>query len=155
ELGPERVHPGDRLRRALIAAAALWAVGLLGTAFAPGGPSGTARWWFGGGAARAEVAQRGGEDAADRARVGDIVIRYVYPEYTGLEPREVPNSTGDVHGPPGTRVEVSLRTAELAEAAALVAYDDPPLEATVDEEGRRIRGRFTIGSDPGSWHLLI
>src|SRR5690606_27312034 len=35
ELGPERVHPGGRLRRALIAAVALLAVGLLGTALAP------------------------------------------------------------------------------------------------------------------------
>jgi hypothetical protein len=86
--------------------------------------------------------------------VGDILLRYVYPDYTGLEPVEVPNSTGEAHGPPGTVVEVRARAADPVRSAALIAYDQPPLEAIVSE-GREISSRFTIGSQPGTWRLVL
>ena len=65
------------------------------------------------------------------ARVGDLTLRYVYPEYTGLEPYEVVNSTGEARAVPGTRVEVSARSADPVEAAAIVAYEDASTDAEV------------------------
>lgn len=93
-------------------------------------------------------------DGPDRARVGDLLIEYVYPAYTGLEPLEIPNSTGDVHGPPGTRVRVRARSAELVTAAAIFAYDQPT-DATELSEGRLVRGEFTVGDTDGSWYIEL
>ncbi len=56
----------------------------------------------------------------DTALVGDIVLRYLYPAYTGLEPLLVPNSTGRVHGPLGTLVQVFARTASRYQKAQLL-----------------------------------
>ena len=121
---------------------------------APGGPLGTARWWLEGSVASAAVEATHRDADGPHARVGDLVLRYVYPEYTGLEPREIANGTGEAHGPPGTVVEVSARSAEAIETGALVAYEDAPLEVEVGEDGRTVRGAFTIQVAEGTWHFV-
>ncbi len=88
-----------------------------------------------------------------RAVVGDITLRYLYPTYTGREPLEVPNSNGEVHAPPGTRVEIRARTAESWPAAALVVYDAAP-EPIALVDGRGLRGAFTVVG-PGAWRFLF
>ncbi|MBT3219387.1 MAG: hypothetical protein HN348_09875, partial [Proteobacteria bacterium] len=152
---PSRVHSGRRI-------ALLFAVTLL-TGFiavpagllTPSGIKGTWRWWQAGFFAHAAANVEVPIIDAQQARVGDLLLRYTYPDYTGLEPREVPNSTGDVRGLPGTRVHVVARSAEQVEAAALVAYDEPALDAEVDEEGRSISGSFTVQEDDGKYHLVL
>lgn len=152
-LRPEAVHSNRGVLRALGGASALW-LALLGTSLVvPGGLRGAAGWWLSGTPAQAAVAITEGDSRPD-ARVGDITVHYTFPEYTGLEPLTVDNTTGDVHGVPGTRVEVTLRTADEVEAAALVAYDELPLEATVAEQ-REVTGRFVLREDPGTWFLVL
>ncbi|MDP2312565.1 MAG: DUF4175 family protein [Pseudomonadota bacterium] len=88
-----------------------------------------------------------------RALVGDITLRYLYPTYTGREPFEVPNSNGEVHAPPGTRVEVRARTGEAHERASLVVYEGVP--APVDlVDGRDLRAAFTV-EGAGAWRFLF
>ncbi|MBX2804000.1 MAG: DUF4175 domain-containing protein [Myxococcales bacterium] len=137
-----------------VAASLMWGVGLPLLLIASGGPRALAAFWAAGSSARAEVVGPDVEAPVDEARVGDLMIRYTYPDYTGLPPKEVPNSTGDVHGPPGTQVEVQARSAEVVEAVGLVAYDEA-LEATLDEEGRSLRGAFAIGKEEGTYSLLL
>ncbi|MCB9762859.1 MAG: DUF4175 family protein [Alphaproteobacteria bacterium] len=150
---PQVVHPGRALVRPVLAAfALLMAWGLVGV-LGPMGPVETLRWL--GGDARAVVSTPADPDGPIEARalVGDLLIRYEYPEYTGLPPTEVPNSNGDVHGPPGTRVSVRARTAEVYDSAAIQAYDLPPLQAGL-VEGRDVAGAFTIDGE-GAWRLLL
>jgi len=150
---PHRVHPsGSILRLAAITAIAAMA-GLLVALVAPGGPGNALRWWFAGGSAQAAVDGIRFDPEEEHARVGDLVLQYTYPEYTGLDPVEVSNSTGDAHGPPGTTVRVIAKSATPVEAAALVAYDEPALDAQVTD-GRSLSGSFTIRADSGFYHLV-
>jgi hypothetical protein len=89
---------------------------------------------------------------ADQARalVGDITLRYLYPTYTGLEPVDVPNSTGEVRAPPGTTVEVRARAAQVQETAAILVYGEL-LPATL-EGGRQVAARFTVAGE-GTWRV--
>lgn len=151
---PQRVHPGRPILRLALVAMGAWTLALVASLLTPGGPLGALRWWFGDGLASAAVAGFDDGDDGEKARVGDLVLLYTYPAYTGLEPREIDNSTGDAHGPPGTTVTVTARSARVVDAAALIAYDEPALEAEVREDGRVIVGAFTIGTDPGTWRFV-
>ncbi len=86
-----------------------------------------------------------------RAVVGDLELRYLYPTYTRLEPLTVPNSNGEIHAPPGTRVEISARTARSWTRATLVAYGASPLPAEL-VDGRRVRGALVVAGE-GQWRL--
>lgn len=97
-------------------------------------------------AAAAPVSQSG-----PRAMLGDITLRYLYPTYTRLEPLEVPNTSGEVHAPPGTLVEVRARTAQVWEAVALEVTGQERAPATL-EEGRLVRASFTVAGE-GVWRL--
>jgi hypothetical protein len=151
---PREVHPVGPLRRWGGTAASAWLVALLGVFGGPGGGPGVWRWWFGGGDASAAVAGGTLLDAGASAHVGDLTLRYVYPAYTGLEPYVVVNSTGEAHAPPGTRVEVVARTGEVVEAASLVAYDQPALDAVVQADGRTLSGSFVVQAKDGSYELV-
>ena len=121
-------------------------------AVSPRGFSGLADYWVPPPADAVAALDAQDSDGVERARVGDLLLEYVYPAYTGLEPLEVPNSTGDVHGPPGTQVRVRVRSADPVDGAALIAYDEPTPETRV-EEGRIVTGAFTILAEDGTWHL--
>ncbi len=147
-----RVH-SSRSAGAWAGAAGFWGlVALVGLVLSPMGIQGTMQWWLF--PANAVAAVEGPAASGPKAKVGDLVIRYVYPDYTGLEPKEVQNSTGDVHAPPGTRVEVSARSAQPMEAVAVVAYEDDALDGVVSEDGRRLSGSFQVGTDVGFWKFV-
>jgi hypothetical protein len=154
EVPPDDVHPVRPALRTAVASGAAWAVALALAVALPGGTSAAVRFWTGGASALAEMAGDDVDSDATNARVGDLVLRYRYPEYTGLEPKVVPNSTGDAQGPPGTVVEVSARSAEETEAAGLVAYDEK-LEAAVAPDGRGLTASFAIRPGEGSYHLVL
>ncbi len=96
------------------------------------------------------------------ALLGDILLRYRYPDYTGLDPLEVPNSTGDVHAPPGTLVELRARTEEAWERAELVlvrdataAYPASTLRVAAQlDQGRDLSASFELVA-PGSWAMAL
>ncbi|MCB9745341.1 MAG: DUF4175 family protein [Alphaproteobacteria bacterium] len=151
---PAQVYPAKALRRpalATLALALLWAIGSL---LAPMGPVETLRW-LGGEARAVGVAPPRAELGTSEveALVGDIVLRYEYPAYTGLPVSIVENSNGTAHGPPGTRVTVQARTAEVFDEVSLQAYELPPERAELSE-GRSLTGAFTIEGE-GTWRLLM
>lgn len=154
EVAPEEVHEARPAVGWVVAATVAWVVGVPAMLVGLGGPSGALEYWASRTSARAELAGVEVAGPADVAHVGDLLLRYTYPDYTGLEPRAVPNSTGDAHGPPGTVVEVTARAAEVVSAAGLVAYGDA-LEATVAEDGRSVTGRFTIRAEPGVYSVVL
>ena len=89
------------------------------------------------------------EPVATDAVVGEISFVYIYPEYTGLSPLEVPNSNGTAHGPPGTQVLIAARTAEPV-AGAVVVVNDAVGETVTVEGGRNLSGSITLVED-GTW----
>ncbi|MEZ4240719.1 MAG: DUF4175 family protein [Myxococcota bacterium] len=151
-LAPGEVYPARPAVRVAATAGAAWLVGLALLLLA--GPGDVARFWFASGAARAEVDGIEVRAAEDLARVGDIVVRYTYPDYTGLPPKEVPNGTGDVSAVPGTTVEIEARSADEMQAAGLVAYDER-LEAQVGDDARSLSGTFSVRKEEGTYHLLV
>ncbi len=148
-----RVHPLAPWVPVGAAIAVSWAIVGVVLLSSPLGISGTLRWWYRALAADTVLAELVPEALRPEARVGDLVLRYTYPSYTGLEPKEILNSTGDVAAPPGTTVEVVARSAQAIEAAGLLVYDEP-LEAEVGEEGRVLSGRFEVRSEAGEWKVV-
>jgi predicted nuclease with TOPRIM domain len=154
QVAPSRVHSSRRFVLSSALSGALVLASLVVSVLAPGGPFGTFAWWFGSSAtaAAADLAARG--EPAEVARVGDLVITYTYPPYTKLEPLVVPNSTGEVHAPPGTVVQVVARAGEAVEAAALIAYEQPALDAEVSG-GREVSGSFVVRPEPGQYRIVM
>jgi hypothetical protein len=72
--------------------------------------------------------------------VGDVRITYEYPAYTGLAPRTVEGSTGDVVAVKGTRVRIETQPLRKARQAALLLG-----EAGADGEipARLVKGTIT------------
>jgi len=153
-LSVTELRPADRTVRTLQVVGVLWLVGLPLLWSATQGFATLGEYWLTGGTAQAATLALDVAPDEPVARVGDIVIRYTYPDYTGLDPHTVSNSTGDVQGPPGTRVEVSARSARPVEAAGLMAYEQA-LEARVIEDGRVVTGQFAIQSEPGTYKMQL
>lgn len=151
-LSPADVYPARPAVRSAIAVGVAWALGMI--AVIAVGPGDVARFWFAGSAAHAEMDGISVAPTADLARVGDILVKYTYPDYTGLPPKVVPNGTGDVSAVPGTTVEVTARAADPMQAAGLVAYDER-FEGVVGEDGRTLSGTFQVRKDEGAYHLLV
>ncbi|HEV8325273.1 MAG TPA: DUF4175 family protein [Myxococcota bacterium] len=74
--------------------------------------------------------------------IGDLTLREVYPSYTGLAPRDIVASTGDLSALRGTVVELRATAVRPAAAAALVFADGPVVPLAVD--GRTVTGSFTL-----------
>jgi hypothetical protein len=149
---PAEVHPAHSVLRWLGGAAASWLVALVSAAAIPGGSAAVLSWWLGGGEAAAAEAGAVAAAGLAPARVGDLTLRYVYPDYTGLAPYEVVNSTGEARAVPGTRVEVVARSASAVDRAALAAYDET-LDASVTD-GRSLSGAFTVRAEEGAWRVM-
>ncbi|MDP1919298.1 MAG: DUF4175 family protein [Myxococcales bacterium] len=82
---------------------------------------------------------------------GDFELTYRYPEYTGLEPRSVPGTAGDIAGPAGT--EVSLKTRadrDVDEAVLIVNGTRVPLTV----KGRDLAGSFILDTT-GQYHVAF
>ncbi|TNE89216.1 MAG: DUF4175 family protein [Deltaproteobacteria bacterium] len=150
---PGRVHSTRPLLWRSAVVFGLVGVNCLASILVPGGAGGAWQFWLGGLGADTAAAAVDLDGVGPRSRVGDIVLEYVYPEYTGLDPSTVPNSTGVIHAPPGTKVKISAKVGRQADAAALVAYDEPPLDAGLVE--RRLEGELTVQIDPGTWHFVV
>jgi len=85
------------------------------------------------------------------AVVGEISFVYVYPEYTGLPPLEVPNSNGTAHGPPGTEVLINARTGEPVASAVVVVNENAPESVSIID-GRDLSASITLVED-GFWRF--
>lgn len=84
--------------------------------------------------------------------VGDLTLTLHYPAYTGRSPRQIPNSTGDVEAPKGTRVELRATTLAPADEARMQFGDaELPLKLI---EGRDITGEFVV-EGPAVWRVAL
>jgi hypothetical protein len=129
----------------------LLSVGLYGQRL-PVGPLDALAVLLGGSSAAYRLADASVEEAAP-ALVGDITLRYVFPAYTGLEPREVPNSDGTIIAPPGTTVQIQAKTATAFQAAAVQVNAREPVDAQL-VDGRSLSASVTI-EQSGTWKFLL
>ena len=77
--------------------------------------------------------------------VGDVRITYSYPAYTGLPPRTVEGSTGDIAAVKGTRVRIETHPLRSARRALLLLGEhgekgEIAAKLTGDRAGRRADG---------------
>lgn len=86
--------------------------------------------------------------------VGDLHITLHYPEHTGREPRVIPNSSGDIEAPKGTRIALEAVTLEPARAVALRFGDEEGERPLALSEGRRVSGEFVL-TKAGPWRFVI
>ncbi len=130
---------------------ARWA--MLGTAIAAGvmayaaGP----RWLEGISTLRA------GPQAKTEAKVrepitGDVTLNYRYPAYTGLEPRSVSGTSGEISAPAGTEVVFQTRADRDVDSAALELNGK---RVALSLTGNRdLSGRFMLDK-PGQYHVVF
>lgn len=94
------------------------------------------------------------EGATLRARepiTGDFELTYRYPAYTGLEPRTVSGTAGDVSGPAGTEVALKTRAdRDVDEAVLIVNGQRVPLTVS----GRDLSGAFILDAT-GQYHVAF
>lgn len=152
-LRPSQVLPLGPLRPWAAGLGAAVGAAILATALLPVTPWGALTVLAGGSAASARLAQAGPDAVDARAVIGDITLRYVFPDYTGMEPVEVPNSDGTIHAPPGTRVEIRARSLEPFDAAALQVDAAAPVDATL-ANGRDVSTSLVVERS-GSWAVLL
>jgi hypothetical protein len=154
QVEPRSVHSARPARNAGAIFAAALLLLVLGDLLLPVGPREAVAVLLRG---RAAVAAQQQADqlatSSELAIVGDIVLQYTFPEYTGLEPLEVPNSDGTIHAPPGTRVRITARTAEPFEAAAL-QVDDAPAEEVTFRDGRSIEATLDVAGE-GVYRFIL
>jgi len=82
---------------------------------------------------------------------GDITIAYRYPAYTGLSPKTVEGTSGELSAPAGTEVRLETRADREVEAAAIeVNGTRVPLKRS----GRALEGSFVLAK-PGQYHFLF
>lgn len=85
--------------------------------------------------------------------IGDILLHFQYPDYTGLGKRTVQNSTGEIEVLKGTQVEIegiSLRPLQKAEL--VLTLDLPPKEGEAPAEGEaagKTTQRIVLQRRPG------
>lgn len=78
------------------------------------------------------VSEEGTVRVVDRPGIASIALRYEFPTYTGMEPREVPESNGDINALVGMAVTVLARaTRPLRQAKIAVSSSAEPDQASV------------------------
>ncbi len=152
-IGVSDVHPWRRARRAGAGLGGLALLGLLLGSVLPVGPLDALDILLGKSAALVRLEAASSASAEDRALVGDITLRYIFPDYMGMDPVEVPNSDGTIHAPPGTRVQITARTAEVFDAAAIQVDQQDPLDAGLTA-GRDLTATVTVEME-GAWRFLL
>jgi hypothetical protein len=119
----------------------------------PVGPGDAFAILFGASAASVRLADATVEESKDAAIVGDITLRYLFPAYTGLDSKEVPNSDGTIIAPSGTLVQVTARTARTFDAAAIEIEGEVPIDVAL-EGGRAVSGSLTVEST-STWRFIL
>jgi len=84
---------------------------------------------------------------------GDIELTYRYPVHTGLEPRTIAGSTGDVSAPAGTEVTIRTRADRDVDAAALL-LSPSGTRVPLKVDKRELTGSFVL-SESGQYHVAF
>ena len=104
------------------------------------------------GAAALWPAAAGGDLREVGPLVGDLDLTLHFPPHTGRAPRPIPNSTGDIDAPKGTRVELRATTLQPAREASL-RFGDAVLPLQLSE-GRDLAGEFMVDG-PVDWRFQV
>jgi hypothetical protein len=89
-----------------------------------------------------------GAAISDAALIGDVRITYNYPGYTGLAPRTVEGSTGDVAAVKGTRVRIETHPLRAARKALLLLGETGEKgEAAASVSGNALTAELTLAED--------
>jgi hypothetical protein len=87
--------------------------------------------------------------------VGDVRITYSYPPYTGLPPRTVDGSTGDIAAVKGTHVRIETRPLRpAARALILLGESGEGGEVAATLEGGTLGAELTLDAD-GSYRFWL
>lgn len=84
--------------------------------------------------------------------IGDIQVRYDFPEYTRMTPITIPNSNGEVHAPQGTKISIKARTLERFEAVQ-IEINGVRQPATLNF-GREVVAEFELNTE-GTYRFLF
>jgi hypothetical protein len=79
--------------------------------------------------------------------VGDVRVTYIYPAYTGLRPRTVEGSTGDLAAVTGTRAHIETRPLHPARHAALLLGEKGGREIPARLVGGKLTADLTLTED--------
>ncbi len=79
--------------------------------------------------------------------VGDVRITYTYPAYTGLPPRTVDGSTGDLAAVRGTHAHVETHALRPARHAALLLGETGGAEIAATMSGDKLSADLTLTED--------
>ncbi|WP_225408405.1 DUF4175 family protein [Stigmatella hybrida] len=144
-VSPASVVDGTRVKRAGQGLGAL--VLVVGVVLALAG----GRWRTG--AVKAWEAGRDVEASAQLEPItGDIELTYRYPAYTGLAPRTVAGTNGEVSAPSGTEVLLKTRSDREVERAELsINGETLPLTVTGNRE---LTGSF-VAKKTGTYHFIF
>lgn len=134
--GPRRAFDERPLRRTGIAAgAAVAALGVAALLAAPIAP----------GLRRLALGDAHGGDSRDAPRAapitGDVSLTYLYPAHTGLPPKTVEGTSGEITAPLGTQVRIETR-ADRDLARAFIDVDGASLPMEV--KGRQLTGTLLV-----------
>lgn len=141
---PQLALDSQRTRFAALCLSLALALSGLIVAFAPGD-------WMGGVTAALTSPPRAAPSRREPI-TGDIELTYRYPAYSGLAPKTVPGTNGEVSALAGTEVQIKTRAdREVARADLVVNGKRTPLVVT---DGRELSGAFVIDS-PGSYQFVF
>ncbi len=85
--------------------------------------------------------------------LGDITLKYNYPLYSGLKPKTVHNSSGDITALRGTEVEVRVRSDREIKLANLVINNQEKIPMKV-KGGKLLVGPITVMED-GNYNFEV
>lgn len=87
--------------------------------------------------------------------IADLSIRYDYPDYTGLQTKEVQTDTGEIRAVNHTAVAVTATVNKPVQVSKMILNTATELPAP-DVEGNRLTWYFELSSGMnGSWHLEL
>lgn len=135
-------------RRTRLAAGALAVVALVAVVLLAGWPEAWRRGVSAAFAARTEAAAPAARDPI----TGDVELTYRYPAYTGLAPRTVPGTSGEISAPAGTEVEINTRAdRDVSRAELVVNGRKVPLQVTNE---RDLAGRLVLDQS-GTYRFIF
>ncbi len=112
----------------------------------------TLRSWTAGMRAALQTRETPAVAQAREPITGDIEISYRYPAYTGLQPRSIAGTSGEITAPAGTEVILKTRSDREVERAELsVVGQAVPLEI---QGGRELTGSLVV-EKPGSYSFVF
>lgn len=141
---PRRALDSRRTRLAALCLSLALAVSTFIVVFAPGD-------WLGGVTASLTSPPRAQQMRRDPI-TGDIELTYRYPAYSGLAPKTVPGTNGEVSALAGTEVQIKTRAdRDVARADLVVNGKHSPLMVA---DARELSGSFVIDK-PGSYQFVF